>query len=89
MMKGLYADNYVEVFEDVNADVFLFNSIAEPEENSAGGLADLIMGDLFHSKDYKNQRHGWVVRGNLTDPAVAPDVDDALELALAFALAHK
>ena len=88
MMKGLHGDDYVEVFENVTADVFLYNSIAEPDENSAGGLADSILGDLFHSKDYE-QRHGWVVRGNLSEEAVAADVDDALELALAFALEHK
>ena len=66
MMKGLYADDYVEVFEArgrdkieilykivdflrplfeaVNNDVMLLNSIAEPPENSVGGLANQILG---------------------------------------------
>ena len=45
MMKGLYADDYVEVFEAVNNDVLLLNSIAEPPENSEGGLANQILGN--------------------------------------------
>ena len=47
MMKGLYADDYVEVFEAVNNDVLLLNSIAEPPENSEGGLANQILGEFF------------------------------------------
>merc|ERR1719378_2037512 len=88
MMKFLYADDYVEVFESVTADVFLFNSVAEPEANSVGGLENQILGTKFNAKDY-DQRHGWVVRGDLNDSSVAPDVQDALEIAIQFALDRK
>ena len=33
--------------------------------------------------------HGWVVRGDLNDPDVKVDVEDALIRALQFALEHK
>ena len=36
-----------------------------------------------------DQLHGWVVRGDLKDPQVKIDVDDAIMRALEFALEHK
>ena len=47
-----------------------------------------FQGEMFYAKDY-DQRHGWVTRGDLTDPDVAPDVDDAIKIALQFALDRK
>ena len=41
----------MSVFEAVNNDVFLFNSVAEPPENSYGGLANDILGDMFYAGD--------------------------------------
>ena len=48
----------------------------------------LNMNPWFQAKDY-DQRHGWVVRGDLSNELVAPDVEDAINLALDFALARK
>ena len=60
----------------------------EPEENRKDGLVNQILGEQFFAKDY-SQAHGWVVRGNISDPAIKIDVDDAINLALQFAIERK
>lgn len=84
-------EDYISIFHEVTNDVLLLNSVAEPEENSEGGLLDNILtgnGYKFEAKDY-DQLHGWVVRGDLNDPEVKIDVEDAVMRALQFALEHK
>ena len=77
------------IYNEVKGDIFFANSVNERDENRAGGLVNEILGDdRFNAKDY-DQAHGWVVRGNISDPAVKVDVDDAIQLALQFALDHK
>ena len=77
------------IYNDIKGDIFFFNSVNEPDENRPGGLVNEILGDArFNAKDY-DQAHGWVVRGNISDPAVKVDVDDAIQLALQFALDRK
>ena len=66
----------------------MLNSNAEPDENREGGLLEQVIGPRFYSKDY-DQDHGWVVRGDLEIPAVKVDVEDAVLLALEFALTRK
>ena len=87
-MKYYTGDDYIQIFGDISNDVLLLNSNAEPEENREGGLLEQIIGPKFSSKDY-DQDHGWVVRGDLDNPAVKVDVEDAVLLALEFALSHK
>ena len=60
----------------------------EPDENRKDGLVNRILGEQFFAKDY-DQAHGWVVRGNISDPAIRIDVDDAINLALQFAIKRK
>ena len=60
----------------------------EPDENRKDGLVNQILSDKFYAKDY-DQAHGWVVRGDISDPAVKIDVDDAINLALQFAVERK
>ena len=60
----------------------------EPDENRKDGLVNQILDEKFYAKDY-DQAHGWVVRGDISDPAVKIDVDDAINLALQFALERK
>jgi hypothetical protein len=55
MMKFTTGEDYIAAFQAVTNDVFLANSIGEPEENSQGGLLDQIMGD----------KHEFYARGNL------------------------
>ena len=66
-------------------DFFKLIPCKEPDENRKNGLVNEILGENFFAKDY-NQAHGWVVRGNISDPAIKVDVDDAIDLALQFAL---
>ena len=110
MLRNLYGEDYIAIFNNVTTDVLYLNSQAEPPENREGGLQlglsifflrltgfekwenrnkkDQILGEYFHSKDYE-QEHGFVTRGDLSDPNVKQDVDDALEMALNFALERK
>ena len=88
-LQNLYGDDYMAIYNEVKGDIFFANSVNERDENRAGGLVNEILGaDRFNAKDY-DQAHGWVVRGNISDPAVKVDVDDAIQLALQFALDHK
>jgi len=91
MMKFTTGEDYISIFHEVTNDVLLLNSVSEPEENSEGGLLDNILtenGYKFEAKDY-DQLHGWVVRGDLNDPEVKIDVENAVMRALQFALEHK
>merc|ERR1712062_565271 len=90
MMKFTTGEDYIAAFQAVSNDVFLANSIGEPEENSQGGLLDQIMGDKheFYARDY-DQNHGFVTRGDLSDPNIEADVNDALTLAIEFAINRK
>ena len=87
-MKYYTGDDYIQIFGDISNDVLLLNSNAEPDENREGGLLEQVIGPKFNSKDY-DQDHGWVVRGDLDIPAVKVDVEDAVLLALEFALDRK
>ena len=87
-LKYYTGDDYIQVFQDITNDVLLLNSNAEPDENREGGLLEQVIGPKFYSKDY-DQDHGWVVRGDLEIPAVKVDVEDAVLLALEFALDRK
>ena len=64
------------------------NPRTEPDENRVDGLVNQILGDNFFSKDY-DQAHGWVVRGDISDPKIKVDVDDAINRALQFAIERK
>ena len=91
MSTFISGEDYISIFHEVTNDVLLLNSVAEPEANSEGGLLDNILtgnGYKFEAKDY-DQLHGWVVRGDLNDPEVKIDVEDAVMRALQFALEHK
>lgn len=91
MSTFISGEDYISIFHEVTNDVLLLNSVSEPEENSEGGLLDDILtgnGYKFEAKDY-DQLHGWVVRGDLDDPEVKIDVEDAVMRALQFALEHK
>ena len=42
MMRFVTGEDYVSAFESTQADMYLFNSIAEPEENSLGGIGKAL-----------------------------------------------
>ena len=48
------------------------------------GLGKQVMGDMVEIVEFPDMRHGWTVRGDLTDPIVERDVKKAFNIVLAF-----
>jgi len=49
-----------------------------------GGLTERILGEKLTLVEFPDMSHGWTVRGNLAEPAVARDVKKAKDLVLDF-----
>ncbi len=59
----------------------------DDERNKAGGADQARLeeaGVVVSVKEFPNMTHGFVLRGDTTDSAVAADIENALDLVVAF-----
>ena len=48
------------------------------------GLGKKVLGDALEIVTFPDMKHGWSVRGDMSDPKVERDVQKCFNLALAF-----
>ena len=49
-----------------------------------GGLGQQVLGDKLEIIEFPDMKHGWTVRGDMSDPVVARDVKKAIQDTMAF-----
>jgi len=81
---GLAGQEESDVLSQIEAPQLFMTEGGVGESLLEGGLADQILGDKIQFEEFPEMAHGWTVGGNLSDPAVARDVERAKTLALDF-----
>lgn len=78
-----------ELAEGVKCPQFLMPGGNDPEEVREGGVVERILrskpfGDKVKVKTFTEMKHGWVPRGDISDPKIARDVKEAMQLAVDY-----
>jgi len=92
-LTGLYGDDESSLLKAVQCPQLFVPAGNDPESCKEGGLAQKIfneksIGKECQFKEFPEMQHGWVPRGDLTDPKVARDVRAALDLGSKFFAKH-
>jgi len=82
------AETPEELAQGVTCPQLILPGGNDPEEVKEGGIVEKVLkekfGDKARVKTFTDMKHGWVPRGDLSDPNVARDVKEAMELAIEF-----
>merc|ERR1711936_622433 len=67
------------------ADMEAMEAITTERDNTyPDGLGKKVLGDALEIVTFPDMKHGWSVRGDMSDPKVERDVQKCFNLALAF-----
>mmetsp|Transcript_37382 Transcript_37382/g.58905 ORF Transcript_37382/g.58905 Transcript_37382/m.58905 type:complete len:169 (-) Transcript_37382:23-529(-) len=85
----MVGENAKEVCELVKCPQMLLAAENDKDEVKAGGLANTVYATKPFGKDcvfktFNRMQHGWVNRGDLGDPTVKNDVEEAIVMVLDF-----
>merc|ERR1712098_916620 len=83
-IAGLVGDDEKDVLSQVKCVQLFMPANGDAPSCYPGGLGEQILGDKLEIVPFKGMQHGWTVRGDMTDPAVARDVKKAIQDTLEF-----
>lgn len=87
MLKGKGAQ--LEMMKKVNMPVLLMPAGGDPKTLKPGGeIATLMESKGGETHAFPDMEHGWMSRGDLTDPKVARDCQAAMDHGLQFFIKH-
>lgn len=88
-LEGMMGGSEAEMMAAVAMPVLLMPAGDDPANLKQGGeLTALVEAKGGRSHEFPEMKHGWVSRGDVTDPAAKRDVEAALAEAVAFFKAH-
>ncbi len=80
----LLEEDETELLKSIKSPQMFLPSETDAESVKANGLSKQILGDSLEIVEFNYMKHGWTVRGDLSDPVVERDVKKAFNLVLAF-----
>jgi len=83
-IAGLVGDDEKDMLSQVKCVQLFMPANGDAPSCYPGGLGEQILGDKLEIVPFKDMQHGWTVRGDMTDPAVARDVKKAIQDTLEF-----
>jgi len=83
-IAGLVGDDEKEMLSQVKCNQLFMPAIGDAPSCYPGGLGEQVLGDKLEIIPFKEMKHGWTVRGDMTDPAVEKDVKKAIKDTLGF-----
>ena len=90
---NFHGSNEVAAAGTLNCPQMFLQAGNDPENTKAGGdidkaLAQLPIGSQCVFREFKEMKHGWVPRGDLSQAEVRRDVEQAMDLTIAFLDTH-
>jgi dienelactone hydrolase len=83
-LEGMLGGDELAMMKAVKMPVLLMPAGDDPDNVKAGGaVAEAIIAAGGATHEFPEMKHGWVGRGDISDPAVKRDIEDALGRALA------
>jgi len=85
---GLLGEDEKAMLGSISCPQLFMPAGADAESCKAGGLGEQVLGGKLKITEFSEMQHGWTVRGDMTDQAVARDVTKAIQETLDFFALH-
>ena len=72
------------ILKNVKSPQLFMPSGTDGDSVKMNGLSHQILGDFAEITEFPDMRHGWTVRGDLSDPIIDRDVKKAFNFVLSF-----
>jgi len=83
-IASLMKEDEKELLENIKCDQYFMPAGEDDPATKNGGLGEKILASRLQILEFPTMRHGWTVRGDLSDENVEKDVKKAIEEALSF-----
>jgi len=83
-IAGLVGEDEKHLLESVHCDQLFMPAGSDAESCKPGGLGEQVLGNKLKITEFPEMQHGWTVRGDMTDPKIARDVNKAITETLDF-----
>jgi len=87
-IAGLLGEDEKELLSHIKCNQLFMPAGGDAENCKKGGLAEQVLGSKLEITEFPEMQHGWSVRGDMTDPAIARDVTKAVTETLEFFAKH-
>jgi len=87
-IMGLLGEDEKQLLTKIGCPQLFMPAGADAESCKKGGLGEQVLGSNLEVTEFPDMQHGWTVRGDMTDPAIAKDVTKAVTETLEFFAKH-
>merc|ERR1711892_169338 len=85
---GLLGEDEKQLLSSIKCPQLFMPAGGDVESCKEGGLAEQVLGDELTITEFPDMRHGWTVRGDMSDPAISRDVNKVVMETLDFFAKH-
>jgi len=83
-ISGLLGEDEKQILASVKCAQLFMPANGDAPATFPGGLGEEVLGDNLQIVEFNDMKHGWTVRGDMSDPLVARDVKKAIQETLTF-----
>jgi len=87
-IMGLMGEDEKNIVSSIKCPQLFMPAGADAESCKKGGMAEQVLGSKLEITEFPDMQHGWTVRGDMSDPAIARDVTKAVTETLEFFAKH-